>query len=270
MTNYLDDDRPSYEYQIELNGLRQQNDQLREMLSQVRSEIGKYRTRAEEAERKLRQMEEARAGITGARLFFRRTDGAENVSLYHYTIDGTRSLCRSRIDLGKYTLIELPVAPEGLCDRCARSLETELKYNPYQEHVESPVLNRRMKTIEQQNAEFFKLNPDANPLFTTYVYLIQAEGETRFKVGISTDPRNRIANLRHAAGRVLKVLYLSEACTPDGARSVEYAVKTEFDKRRVAQEWYTLSWQQVKRVKEIITLTVAQDRNRKHTLRVVR
>lgn len=269
-TDYLNDDRPSYEFHHELDGLRKQNDQLREMVHELRSQINAYRTEAEQATIRVRQMEEARAGVTGSRLFFQRSDGAENVAVYHYTVDGTRSLCRARIDATKYALIELAAAPEGLCTRCASSLDLESRYNPYEVTDHSLPQEKRRRIIEQENEKIFKLKPDINPLFTTYVYLIQAEGENRFKVGISTSPRTRIGGLRHAAGRVLKVLMLSEACTPDGARSVEYAVKSEFDRSRVAQEWYTLSWQQVKRVKEIITLTVAKDRNGKHHLRVVK
>ena len=266
MTNYVDDDRPWYEFNHELDGLRKQNDHLREMLAQVRSEIGKYRTQAEEAQQKLRQMEDARAGVKGSRLYFRRIDGTE--PKYHYTINGTRFTCRSRLDPVKFELVELSEPPEGLCVSCAHDVEMELRYNPYEDLHSSPHQDKRRKTIEQENERFFRLTPDANPLFTTYVYLIQADGETRFKVGISTNPRSRVGNLRHAAGRPLKVLMLSEPCTSDGARSVEYAVKREFDRNRVAQEWYHLNWNQVKRVKEIITLTVAQDRNKK--LRVVK
>lgn len=261
-TNYLDDDRPAYEYMDELSGLRRQNDQLREMLAQIRQEVGGYRSRAEEAEVKLRQMEEARAGVTGVRLFFQRIDGAEGVTSHHYTINGTRFACHKRVDLRKYTLVKLSAAPKGLCERCAATLDLELRYNPYEEHAADPSYGRKKPTIEKQNAEFFKLKPDPNPLFTTHVYLIQSEGETRFKVGISTQPQKRLANLRHAGGRVLKVLFLSEACTDRGARSVEWEVRREFDRNRVAQEWYALSWQQVKRVKEIIALTVAEDRNK--------
>jgi hypothetical protein len=260
----IDDDRPYWEYQHELDGLRKQVDQLREVLHNVRSEVNGYRDRAEQAEIKVRQMEDARAGVTGARLFFQRADGAENVAQWHYTIDGTRSTCRARIDLAKYSLVELPAAPDDLCSRCAQSLDLELRYNPYEERETPSFDSRKKKTLDSHNAAFFKLQADSNPLFTTYVYLIQSEGENRFKVGISINPKQRIGGLRHAGGKALKVLFLSQPCTDAGARSVEYAVKQEFDRSRVAQEWYRLSWQQVKRVQEIITLTVAQDRNKKH------
>lgn len=272
MTNYIDDDRPSYEYHHELEGLRKQNDQLREMVHQLRSEINGYRGRAEEAEVKMRQMEEARAGVTGARLYLKRNDGIENVVQFHYTVNGTRPRCHyRRADITKYDIVELTLPPEGLCDSCALSLKMEIQLNEYKErYPSSEQQSRRQKTTEQENAAFFKLTIDPNPMFTTYVYFIQAEGENRFKVGISTNPRDRIQNLRHAAGRVLKVLFLSAPCTTDGARSVEYAVKREYDSSRVAQEWYILNRNQVKRVKEIITNTVAMDRNKKHHLRVVK
>lgn len=154
MTNYLDDDRPRYEFHHELDGLRRQNDQLRMMIAELRGTINSYRTEAEEAKKRMRQMEEARAGITGARLFFHRSDAVENVVLWHYTIDGVRSVCRARIDPVKYELTELPAAPEGLCDRCAQSLEIELKYNPYEERdIPAYGNNRRRKTIEQENEQ---------------------------------------------------------------------------------------------------------------------
>lgn len=268
MTDLLDNERRSWEYETEIEGLRQQNDLLRSSLAELRGMINGYRTNAEDAQRRMRQMEDARAGVTGVRHFFRRNDGAENVALYHYTIDGTRSVCRARIDPSKYELIESAVALDGLCTRCAPLFSVEISHNPYEnrEIDHSP----RKGAIDKHNAPYFNIKPDLNPLFTTYVYFIQAEGEMRFKVGISTEPRKRLTTLRHAAGRSLKILILSEPCTSDGARSVEYAVKIEFDEQRVAQEWYRLNWQQVKRVKEIITSTVAKDRNKNTLLRVVK
>lgn len=262
---FLDDDCRYYEYQREIEGLRKQNDSLREMLSRVRTEINGYRSRAEEAEIALRQMEEARAGVTGARLFFQRTTGGGDAVQYHYTADGTRARCRRvQINPAKWSLVELPSIPELLCASCASLLKSEIEYNPYQERDDTSLSSRssrKQKTVTDQNEAFFRFKPDPNPLFTTYVYLIQSDGEAHFKVGISTNPRQRLAGLRHAAGRTLKVLFLSEPCTPEGARAVEYEVRREFDRSRVAQEWYRLSWQQVKRVKEIITLTVAKDRS---------
>jgi hypothetical protein len=272
MTDYVTDDRPYYEFQDEVDGLRKQVDQLREIVKQLRSEMKGYQDRAEESEVRMRQMEDARAGVTGARLFLRRVDDI-GVAHYHYTVNGTRARCSSsrRINSSFCELVELVTPPEELCKDCGRLLDIEIQYNHYEEQpTYSDNQDKRHREIERSNAALFNVKADPNPLFTTYVYFIQAEGETRFKVGISTNPRSRIANLRHAAGRVLKVLMLSEACTSSGARDVEYAVKREFDGKRVAQEWYSLSWQQVKRVKEIITLTVAQDRNKKHKLTVIK
>lgn len=272
MTNYIEDDRPYYEFHDELEGLRKQADQLREIVKNLRSEIKGYQDRAEEAEIKVRQMEEARAGVTGTRLYLKRVDD-QGVAHFHYTVNGTRARCAHwrRVNISNCEMVEFATPPDGLCESCAQLLRSEIQYNQYEEQpLYTDNQGKRHREIERSNAAFFNVKADPNPLFTTYVYFIQAEGETRFKVGISTNPRDRIANLRHAAGRVLKVLMLSEACTTSGARSVESAVKNEFDDKRVAQEWYHLNWNQVKRVKEIITFTVAKDRNAKHNFTVVK
>lgn len=263
----MDDlDKPVYEYIHELEGLRKQNDQLREINAQLRRENSRLESAAEDAVMRMRQMEEARAGVTGSRLFLQRIEPSPGAALYHYTINGTRSACSGRFDLSKYVMVELPTAPDGLCDRCSSLLQTEVRYNPYTVD-DGPSMSEQQKrrARDRENEGFFKLTPDPNPAFATYVYMFQSEGENRFKVGISTEPRKRMATLRHAAGRVLRVIFLSVPCTNDGARSVEYAVKREFDRSRVAQEWYQLSWQQVKRVKEIITTEVARDRNKHAT-----
>lgn len=75
----------------------------------------------------------------------------------------------------------------------------------------------------------------------TFVYIV-TDG-TFTKVGITNNPRKRLALLQNGNPRALRMIYAHEAPTDDAARRIEREVHSilKADGKRVRGEWFRVS-----------------------------
>jgi hypothetical protein len=80
----------------------------------------------------------------------------------------------------------------------------------------------------------------------TFVYLLQDE-QAATKIGISADPRGRIASLQTGHPQPLRLLKAIRCRTTADARAVERDLHIHFERQRMNGEWFDLSDRQVRR-----------------------
>ncbi len=95
-----------------------------------------------------------------------------------------------------------------------------------------------------------------------YVYLMQAEGTGRYKIGRSSDPARRVAELNRA-GTIgpFRILLLRQIKTEDMVAS-EQALHSWFRGNRVQGEWFDLDSAQVQSLTEMTDVQLAYLTNR--------
>ncbi len=219
---------------------------LREQYDDLAHENSSLRHQVRELEVKIEMLNRQAAGVKETAFYLQRNDGSLTATAYHLTTNGTHPVCRRAIDLSKYTRVELATPPAELCKSCAKGSSYE------------PVGKKR-------TAEWLKqIAPDANPAFTTYVYIFRARGENRFKVGKSTNVQQRMNALRHAGGAELDIEFISAPCTNIGAVNAERQVRDAYSSKRIAHEWFRFANSEILRVRQIIEEAVMDDRER-HT-----
>lgn len=187
----------------------------------------------------------------GLHLYLHRVIDTGSAIRYHLTDDGTNSVCQSLVNPSNFEVIELSSVPDDLCGSCYRFLERR-----------TCSARQNNGDAEGHNAIALAYVPDTNPLFQTHVYVFRSEETDDYKVGISINPRRRLVTLRHAGGRVLRVVFVSAPCTDEGARLAELRVRERYGGARVAHEWYRLSVPEADRVCRMVRSIVAQDRHR--------
>ncbi|MGI9610385.1 MAG: GIY-YIG nuclease family protein [Acidimicrobiia bacterium] len=80
----------------------------------------------------------------------------------------------------------------------------------------------------------------------TYVYLLQDE-QAATKIGISGDPRGRIASLQTGHPEPLRLVKAIGCRNAGAARAVERDLHIHFERHRMNGEWFDLSDRQVRR-----------------------
>jgi hypothetical protein len=80
----------------------------------------------------------------------------------------------------------------------------------------------------------------------TFVYLLQDE-QAATKIGISGDPRGRIASLQTGHPEPLRLVKAIRFRTAANARAVERDLHIHFERQRMNGEWFDLSDRQVRR-----------------------
>ncbi|MFW2380926.1 MAG: GIY-YIG nuclease family protein [Acidimicrobiales bacterium] len=80
----------------------------------------------------------------------------------------------------------------------------------------------------------------------TYVYLLQDE-QAATKIGISGDPRGRVASLQTGHPEPLRLVKAIGCRTTADARAVERDLHIHFERHRMNGEWFDLSDRQVRR-----------------------
>lgn len=80
----------------------------------------------------------------------------------------------------------------------------------------------------------------------TFVYLLQDE-QAATKIGISGDPRKRIASLQTGHPEPLRLVKAIRCRTAAHARAVERDLHIHFERQRMNGEWFDLSDRQVRR-----------------------
>jgi hypothetical protein len=80
----------------------------------------------------------------------------------------------------------------------------------------------------------------------TFVYLLQDE-QAATKIGISGDPRGRVASLQTGHPEPLRLVKAIRCRTAADARAVERDLHSHFERHRMNGEWFDLSDRQVRR-----------------------
>lgn len=87
-----------------------------------------------------------------------------------------------------------------------------------------------------------------------YIYLVEGQ-PGRFKIGLSADPKTRIANLGVKLPFEIEVIHL---ISTDDMRRAERELHDQFRDRRLAGEWFDLTPEQVQSVKKIGSITYGE------------
>ena len=71
-----------------------------------------------------------------------------------------------------------------------------------------------------------------------YIYLIQNLETSRYKIGVSKNPKKRIKQLQTGSGEELKLIHTFET---DNARKIESALHNMYRQHKTMGEWFNLS-----------------------------
>lgn len=162
-----------------------------------------------------------------------------SASRYHATTDGVTTLCKARLDLRMWTDAPLAYAPKRgeVCDRCADALKIP-----------------RVIDLAQV---------DADPRFTTRLYLIRVADYQFVKIGITTNVAQRLGEISAYNPLPVELLFLSDATTPHHAKRIEGAVHITYRHLRHdrgGREWFVLSDEESTAVARQISAMVHESR----------
>lgn len=71
-----------------------------------------------------------------------------------------------------------------------------------------------------------------------FIYLIKAEESSRYKIGISKNPQNRLRQLQTGNSEKLDIIHIFESAI---AKKVESALHNTYGSLRKSGEWFELS-----------------------------
>jgi hypothetical protein len=94
--------------------------------------------------------------------------------------------------------------------------------------------------MSTHQAKFLKLRPQSLPGF---IYLVQAVGTNKFKIGRATDVIRRIRELQ--VGSPLKIRYVYHAYVQN-ANLCEMELHNKFSRQREIGEWFALTQEDIK------------------------
>ena len=99
---------------------------------------------------------------------------------------------------------------------------------------------RKENNMPAHQAKFLKLRPESVP---GYIYLLQAVGTDKFKIGRATDVARRIRELQ--TGSPIKIRYVYHAYVHN-ANLCEMELHNKFSHQREIGEWFALTSEDVK------------------------